>query len=128
MPAAIPGTGCGKVLPGASHKPRCGFRSQSSRVACATKPRGREAGARKRGAKGSGITGAGDNDTRVEPLHARKMTALLQAASTSGRPILLHYSLSGGHWAGVGVEQQIEDDADQLSFLWTETGQSVSRK
>jgi prolyl oligopeptidase len=70
----------------------------------------------------------GDNDTRVDPLHARKMTALLQAASSSGRPILLHYSLSGGHSAGVGVEQQIEDDADQLSFLWTETGQSASRK
>ena len=70
----------------------------------------------------------GDNDTRVDPLHARKMTALLQAASSSGRPILLHYSLAGGHSAGVGVEQQIEDDADQLSFLWTETGQTASRK
>ena len=41
----------------------------------------------------------GDSDTRVDPLHARKMTALLQAASTSGRPILLHYSLAGGHSA-----------------------------
>ena len=29
----------------------------------------------------------GDSDTRVDPLHARKMTALLQAVSTSGRPI-----------------------------------------
>jgi len=70
----------------------------------------------------------GDNDTRVDPLHARKMTALMQAASTSGRPILLHYSLSGGHSAGVSVEQQIQDDADQLSFLWTETGQAAPRK
>jgi len=70
----------------------------------------------------------GDNDTRVDPLHVRKMTALMQAASTGGRPILLHYSLSGGHSAGVGVEQQIQDDADQLSFLWTESGQPVSRK
>jgi prolyl oligopeptidase len=70
----------------------------------------------------------GDNDTRVDPLHARKMTALMQAASTGERPILLHYSLSGGHSAGVGVEQQIQDDADQLGFLWTETGQPSSRK
>jgi prolyl oligopeptidase len=69
----------------------------------------------------------GDNDTRVDPMHARKMTALMQASSGE-RPILLHYSLSGGHSAGVGVEQQIQDDADQLSFLWTETGQSSSRK
>jgi prolyl oligopeptidase len=64
----------------------------------------------------------GDGDTRVDPLHARKMTPLLQAASTSGRPILLHYSLSGGHSAGVSVDQQVQDYADQLTFLWTETG------
>ena len=68
----------------------------------------------------------GDSDTRVDPLHARKMTALLQSASTSGRPVLLHYSLTGGHSAGVGVEQQVQDDADQLSFLWTETGRPLA--
>ena len=65
----------------------------------------------------------GDGDTRVDPLHARKMTALVQAASISDRPILLHYSLEGGHSAGVSLDQQMEDEADQLSFLWTETGQ-----
>jgi prolyl oligopeptidase len=70
----------------------------------------------------------GDSDTRVDPLHARKMTALVQSASSSGRPILLHYSLSGGHSAGVSVEQQIQDDADQLSFLWTETAQPALHK
>ena len=64
----------------------------------------------------------GDSDTRVDPLHARKMTALMQASSSSGRPILLHYSLAGGHSAGVSVEQKIQDDADELTFLWTETG------
>ncbi|MGO9338968.1 MAG: prolyl oligopeptidase family serine peptidase [Terracidiphilus sp.] len=69
----------------------------------------------------------GDSDTRVDPLHARKMTALLQSASTSGRPILLHYSLAGGHSAGVSVDQQVQDDADQLTFLWTETGQPGRR-
>ncbi len=65
----------------------------------------------------------GDSDTRVDPLHARKMAALLQSASTGGRPILLHYSLAGGHSAGVAVEQQIQDHTDELTFLWTETGQ-----
>jgi prolyl oligopeptidase len=65
----------------------------------------------------------GDSDTRVDPLHARKMTPLLQAAASSGRPVLLHYSLAGGHSAGVSVEQQIQDHADELTFLWTETGQ-----
>jgi prolyl oligopeptidase len=64
----------------------------------------------------------GDSDTRVDPLHARKMAALLQSASTSGRPVLLHYSTAGGHSAGVSVEQQIQDHTDELTFLWTETG------
>jgi len=42
----------------------------------------------------------GDSDTRVAPLHARKMSALLQSASSSGRPVLLHYSVAGGHSQG----------------------------
>ena len=70
----------------------------------------------------------GDSDTRVDPLHARKMTALLQAASKSDRPILLHYSVAGGHSAGVSVDQQVQDDADQIGFLWTETGTSPPAK
>jgi prolyl oligopeptidase len=70
----------------------------------------------------------GSRDTRVDPLHARKMTALLQAASSSGRPVLLHSSPAAGHSPGVSVEQQIQDDADQLAFLWTETGQPTARK
>jgi prolyl oligopeptidase len=70
----------------------------------------------------------GDSDTRVDPLHARKMTPLLQSASSSGRPILLHYSVAGGHSGGLGVDQQIQDDADQLAFLWTETGQTAAPK
>ena len=70
----------------------------------------------------------GDSDTRVDPLHARKMAALMQASSSSGRPILLHYSVSGGHSAGVSVEQKVQDDADQLTFLWTETGPATGGK
>ena len=70
----------------------------------------------------------GASDTRVDPLHARKMTALLQADSSSGRPVLLHYSVSGGHSAGVGVEQEIQDVTDQLTFLWTETGQPSAHR
>ncbi len=66
---------------------------------------------------------SGDNDTRVDPLHARKMTAEIQAANGSNRPILLHYSLKGGHSAGVSVTQQVDDEADILSFLRNETGQ-----
>jgi len=70
----------------------------------------------------------GDSDTRVAPLHARKMAALMQASSSSGRPILLHYSLAGGHSGGMGVDQQVQEDADWLAFLWTETGHPPAAK
>jgi prolyl oligopeptidase len=63
----------------------------------------------------------GDGDTRVDPMNARKMTPLMQTATSSGRPILLHYSLKGGHSAGVSQTQLVEDYADEMSFLWTET-------
>jgi prolyl oligopeptidase len=56
------------------------------------------------------------------------MTALLQSASSCERPILLHYSFSGGHSSGVGAEQQIQDDADELTFLWTETAQPTAHQ
>ncbi len=63
----------------------------------------------------------GDGDTRVDPMNARKMTPLMQESTGSGRPVLLHYSLKGGHSAGVSQTQLTEDYADEMSFLWTET-------
>jgi prolyl oligopeptidase len=62
----------------------------------------------------------GDSDTRVDPLHARKMTALVQADNGGDRPILLHYQTVSGHSAGVSITQAIEDTADELAFLWNE--------
>ncbi len=63
----------------------------------------------------------GDGDTRVDPMNARKMTPLMQESTGSNRPVLLHYSLKGGHSAGVNQTQLIEDYADEMAFLWTET-------
>ena len=63
----------------------------------------------------------GDGDTRVDPMNARKMTPLMQGATGSGRPVLLHYSLKGGHSAGVSQTQLVEDYSDEMGFLWTET-------
>jgi prolyl oligopeptidase len=63
---------------------------------------------------------SGDFDTRVDPLHARKMAALMQASTGSHRPILLKYDTKSGHSGGKPVNQQIEDDADWISFLWAE--------
>lgn len=63
----------------------------------------------------------GSSDTRVDPMNARKMTALMQASTGSDRPVLLHYSLKGGHSSGVSLKQLVEDEATELGFLWTET-------
>lgn len=59
----------------------------------------------------------GDADTRVDPLHARKMAARVQAANASGKPILLHYDTEGGHSAGLPIAKQIDNAADMLAFL-----------
>lgn len=65
----------------------------------------------------------GDSDTRVAPLHARKMTALLQASNGSGKPVLLHYDTKAGHSGGsTPVTKRIEELTDELSFLFAETG------
>lgn len=63
------------------------------------------------------LLSTGDLDTRVAPLHARKMTARLQAASSSGRPILLRYDAAGGH-----LSAGIERITDELWFLFSQLG------
>src|ERR1700691_4373883 len=60
---------------------------------------------------------SGDFDTRVDPLHARKMAALMQASTGSDRPILLKYDVKSGHSGGLPIDRQIEDSADELAFL-----------
>jgi prolyl oligopeptidase len=59
----------------------------------------------------------GDSDTRVAPLHARKMTALMQAANGSDKPILLHYDTKAGHIGATPVSKEIENTTDELDFL-----------
>jgi len=65
---------------------------------------------------------SGDGDTRVAPLHARKMTALLQADTASDRPIMLRYELKAGHSGGRSTTQDIGDSVDELSFLFWQLG------
>jgi len=60
----------------------------------------------------------GDADTRVAPLHARKMAALMQASTGSGKPVMLRYYTSAGHAGGQPVSEQIEELAETLSFLF----------
>ena len=63
-----------------------------------------------------------DTDTRVAPLHARKMTAALQYASASDRPILLRSETAAGHGAGKPVSKQTEEFTDIHTFLMWQLG------
>jgi prolyl oligopeptidase len=64
----------------------------------------------------------GDGDTRVAPLHARKMTALMQDVNGSNNPVLLHYDTKAGHSAGTSVSKDLEEIAVQMGFLFWQLG------
>ena len=61
-----------------------------------------------------------DDDSRVDPMHARKMAARLQAATACGEdhPVLLRQEASAGHGQGKPVSRQADELADVLAFLW----------
>ena len=65
-----------------------------------------------------------EGDSRVDPMHARKMAAMLTWASSSqgDRPILLRQSGRSGHGQGKPANMRIRDDADVLSFFCWQLG------
>ena len=60
-----------------------------------------------------------DSDDRVDPMHARKMTAAIQDSTTSGKPVLLRIEKNAGHGGAGLVKQNIEKMSDIYSFLMT---------
>jgi prolyl oligopeptidase len=58
-----------------------------------------------------------EHDTRVDPMHARKMFARLTEASTSRRPILFLSDKEAGHGAGKPLNKALDDLADSYAFL-----------
>jgi len=74
----------------------------------------------------------GENDHRVNPMNSRKMTARLQAATASvttasatnasKHPILLRTTSNAGHGIGTALNEQIEQRADAMSFLFDQLG------
>jgi prolyl oligopeptidase len=64
----------------------------------------------------------GDSDTRVDPLHARKMTALLQSVTASDRPILLRYETTSGHSGGLPLSKELDEMTDEQVFLFWQLG------
>ncbi|HJX43764.1 MAG TPA: prolyl oligopeptidase family serine peptidase [Geodermatophilus sp.] len=64
-----------------------------------------------------------ESDTRVDPLHARKLAAALQAATGTDAPVVLRRETSVGHGARA-VSRTVGLAADQLGFLAAATGLS----
>jgi prolyl oligopeptidase len=60
---------------------------------------------------------SGDADRNCNPLHARKMTARLQAANISEHPIFLDYNKFRGHSPVLPLSERIEALTDRMSFL-----------
>ena len=69
---------------------------------------------------------SGDTDTRVDPMHAKKMAALMQTEAANGqsreRPILLRIETKAGHGQGKPITKQIEEGTDVYSFLFWQLG------
>lgn len=70
-----------------------------------------------------------EGDSRVDPMHARKMTALMQAvtASDGDAVVLLRVERDAGHGVGKPLDKQVDDLADQYAFFAWRLGLGASR-
>jgi prolyl oligopeptidase len=69
----------------------------------------------------------GDGDTRVAPLHARKMAARMQAAKAGGggaNPALLRYHTKAGHSAGTPLSEEIANRVESVAFILWQLGET----
>jgi prolyl oligopeptidase len=64
----------------------------------------------------------GDNDARVDPANSRKMTARLQAATSSKLPVLLRTSSGSGHGIDSSLSERIAEETDVYAFLFDKLG------
>jgi prolyl oligopeptidase len=63
-----------------------------------------------------------ESDTRVHPSHAFKMTARLQTATSSGKPILLRFHREAGHGLATPMSRVLDEYVDYYSFLFRTLG------
>jgi prolyl oligopeptidase len=68
---------------------------------------------------------SGDADRNCNPLHARKMTARLQASNSSSSPIILDYSKFRGHSPVLPLNERIDALTDRMAFLCDQLQLSV---
>ena len=65
---------------------------------------------------------AGENDARVDPLHAKKFAAALQNNQGQSNPIMLYVDFESGHGSGKSTSHQIDDIELELRFVMTALG------
>lgn len=65
---------------------------------------------------------AGENDTRVDPLHAKKFVAALQNNPGQKSPVMLHMDFDSGHGSGKSTSQQVDELQFVMEFFMNELG------
>ena len=65
---------------------------------------------------------AGENDSRVDPLHAKKFVAEMQNRPAQKNPVMLFMEFDSGHGSGKSVAKQAEDLDIQWRFLMNQLG------
>lgn len=63
-----------------------------------------------------------ESDSRVDPMHARKMAARLQHATSSAHPVLLRLESRAGHGAGKPLAKLLDELTDSWTFIFRELG------
>ncbi|HEY1955020.1 MAG TPA: prolyl oligopeptidase family serine peptidase [Polyangiaceae bacterium] len=67
-----------------------------------------------------------ESDSRVDPMHARKMAATLAALTTSGNPVLLRVETKAGHGMGKPTAKVADQVAAELAFILAHTGKKAA--
>ena len=65
---------------------------------------------------------AGENDSRVDPLHAKKFAAALQNLPSQKNPILLFVDFDSGHGSGQSTDQMVANIELEWQYLMGELG------
>jgi prolyl oligopeptidase len=71
------------------------------------------------------LMATGEHDGRVNPMQSRKMVARLQAATVSGRPVLLSINEHAGHGIGSALSIRASQMADIEAFLFDQLGMKM---
>ncbi len=71
------------------------------------------------------LVGTAESDSRVDPMHARKFAARLQAAKSGAEPVLLRVESKAGHGAGKPISKLVDQLTDEMGFLFYELGMTT---